>query len=368
MPDIRILIAGGGTGGHVFPAIAVAQALTRMVPELRIQFVGAKGKMEMEKVPQAGFPILGLDMAGWNRHHWWKNLRLPGVLWRSYQQARRLVKEFQPQVALGVGGYASFPVLLAAQHLGIPTVIQEQNSYAGKANQWLGRKAKRICVAYRGMEKFFPSDRLVLTGNPVRTQISQSTRRSAEGKAHFGLDAGPCLLLLGGSLGARSINQAVLAHLPSLVEEGFRLIWQTGPQFEEEARRAAQPYGNQVKVHAFIQEMDLAYAAADFMVSRAGALAISEICIAARPTIFVPYPYAAEDHQTANALALVEHQGALMIRDVDLKSDLLERLLVLKRNPAMQQIMIDYLKSIAIKDADDRIARQILELIKPGSS
>lgn len=365
--DKRVIISGGGTGGHVFPAIAIAQALQRLDPKVQIQFVGARGKMEMERVPKAGFPIVGLEIAGWNRSHWWKNLKLPFTLIRAYRQAGRILRDFRPQLVLGVGGYASFPVLLAAQHKGIPTMIQEQNSYAGKANQWLGRKARTICVAYRGMEKFFPADRILLTGNPVRERISRSRRTQAEGLAHFGLDQGPCLLVIGGSLGARSINEAVDLHLDDLVEEGFRIIWQTGPHYLEKAVARAREWGDRVKVYDFILEMDYAYAAADFLVSRAGALAVAEICLAAKPAILVPYPYAAEDHQTANALALVEHQGALMIRDADLSKELKNKLLWLKKEEGMQGIMKEFLRSVAIGDADTRIAQKILNEIN-GSS
>ncbi len=361
--DKRVIISGGGTGGHVFPAIAIAQALKRLEPQISVQFVGAKGKMEMERVPRAGFPIVGLEIAGWNRSHWWRNLPLPFMLIRAYRQARRILRDFHPQLVLGVGGYASFPVLLAAQHMGIPTMIQEQNSYAGKANQWLGRRAKRICVAYRGMEKFFPPDRILLTGNPVRERISQSRRTRSEGLAHFGLDQGPCLLVVGGSLGARSLNDAMNRHLESLVDQGFRIIWQTGPQYLEKAVEMTRKWEHRVKVYDFILEMDYAYAAADFILSRAGALAVAEICLAAKPTILVPYPYAAEDHQTANALSLVEHQGALMIRDADLSRDLLKKLIWLKQEEAMQGMMVEYLQSVAIADADIRIAREMIHWI-----
>ena len=363
MSNKRIIIAGGGTGGHIFPAVAIGHALQQMQPGTELLFVGAQGKMEMEKVPQEGFKIVGLDIAGFNRSNMLKNLLLPYKMLKSALHARSILKDFKPHAVVGVGGYASFPVLNAAQGMGIPTLIQEQNSYAGKSNKILSRKAKAVCVAYEKMDKFFPADRLILTGNPVRSKISQSTLGRAEGQAWLGMNNfRKTILVVGGSLGAKSINEAIDASLEDILQQDVQIVWQTGKPYYEQAKQRAAAFGDKVKVFDFIREMDYAYAAADVVVSRAGALAIAELCIVAKPVIFVPYPFAAEDHQTSNAMALVEHNAAMMVKDSDAKTELVKKLKMLLQDASMQEIMVKALKVLAIKDADKRIAEKVLAI------
>jgi len=360
----KIIIAGGGTGGHIFPAIAIANAIRQLHPETEILFVGARGKMEMEKVPQAGYTIEGLEIAGFQRDAIWKNLSLPVKLVRSLRQAGGILDRFKPQAVVGVGGYASFPVLFLAQRKGIPTLIQEQNSYAGKANKRLARKARKICVAYERMEKFFPAEKIIYTGNPVRKNISSSTVTHEEALQKWGLDKSrKTVLAVGGSLGARSINEALEKDLATFVEKGVQLIWQTGQLFYE--RAAAATKGNEafIRTEAFIQNMEYAYAAADIVISRAGAMAVSELCVVQKPVVFVPYPYAAEDHQTQNALSLVHKNAALMIKDADAKNELVSRALQLLDDEKMQKTFIENIAPLGILDADSRIAREILELL-----
>lgn len=360
---MRVIIAGGGTGGHIFPAVAVGHALLRLRPGIELLFVGAKGKMEMEKVPQEGFEIIGLDIAGFNRGSILKNLSLPFKLIKSRMQARSIIKQFKPGIIVGVGGYASFPVLNAGQSMNIPTLIQEQNSFAGKSNKILGRRAKAICVAYENMEQFFPKDKITITGNPVRKSISDMDSTPVEGKAWFELESGiKTILVVGGSLGAKSINESIDAQLDELMKENVQLIWQTGRNYIDEARKRVEAYGNRVKVFDFIKDMDKAYAAAEIVISRAGALAIAELCIAGKPVIFVPYPHAAEDHQTSNAMALVQRNAAMLVKDADVKKELLEKLKVILNDSGLQARMAQSLKKLAIKDADERIAWKVIEL------
>ncbi|MBS1586740.1 MAG: undecaprenyldiphospho-muramoylpentapeptide beta-N-acetylglucosaminyltransferase [Bacteroidetes bacterium] len=363
MSKMRIIIAGGGTGGHIFPAVAIGHALQRIAEGTQLLFVGAKGKMEMEKVPQEGFEIVGLDIAGFNRSNILKNLALPFKLIKSRSQARKILKEFKPNAVVGVGGYASFPVLSAAQGMNIPTLIQEQNSFAGKSNKILAKKAKAVCVAYEHMERFFPKDKLVMTGNPVRKKISDMRITRGEGQDWLGLDKGKTtLLVVGGSLGAKSINEAIDARMEEILADDVQVIWQTGKPYYEQAKNRAESFKGKVKVFEFIKEMDYAYAAADVVISRAGALAIAELCIAAKPVVFVPYPFAAEDHQTSNAMALVEHNAAMMVKDNDAKSELVKKLKTLLHDSAMQDVMSKSLHMLAIKDADERIARKVIEI------
>lgn len=360
---MKVIIAGGGTGGHIFPAVAIANALQRLRPDTEILFVGAKGKMEMEKVPQAGYKIVGLDIAGLNRSNWLKNLSLPFKLWKSRRKANELIKTFNPDIVIGVGGFASFPMLNAAQAAGIPTLIQEQNSFAGKSNKILGKKARAICVAYDQMEQFFPKDVIIKTGNPVRASIAQADINPAEAKRFFELNEHQkTLLIVGGSLGAKAINEAIAANLELLTSAGLQIIWQTGEPFYQEAVKAAADYP-QVKVQAFIRQMEQAYAAADMVISRAGALAIAELCIVAKPVIFVPYPFAAEDHQTSNALSLTRKDAALMIKNDEAQLQLAGTLLQLLHNEALQEQMHRNLKVEAIKDADERIARIVTDIV-----
>lgn len=363
MSKLRVIIAGGGTGGHIFPAVAIAHALLRLRPGTELLFVGAKGKMEMEKVPQEGFEIIGLDIVGFNRSNLLKNISLPFKLLQTRIESRNIIKKFKPTAIVGVGGFASFPVLSAGQGMGVPTLIQEQNSYAGKSNKILGRGADKICVAYDNMERFFPKGKIVLTGNPVRKSISSSVRSSAEGRAYFGIeDERKTILVVGGSLGAKSINESIHAELEDIMKENVNLIWQTGKHYYEQVKGYTTLYGNRVKIFDFIRDMDYAYAAADVVVSRAGALAIAELCIAGKPVIFVPYPHAAEDHQAANAKSLVRHNAALMIKDGDAKTELVKQLKAILSDSLMQQTMSANLKALAIKDADERIAQEVIEI------
>lgn len=358
---IKIIIAGGGTGGHIFPAIAIAHAIRRISPGAEILFVGAQGKMEMEKVPQEGFKIVGLPIAGFNRSHFWKNFSLPMKLIRSYFMARKILRRMKPDIVVGVGGYASFPMLRAAQARRIATLVQEQNSFAGKSNKILAKRATVVCVAYEDMDRFFPKEKIRMLGNPVRQAIAESTLSSQEGRAFFGIQhEGPVVLVVGGSLGAQSINQAIGAGLKDILAEGVTLLWQTGKPYFETAKQQTAAFGAKVIVRDFIQRMDAAYAAADVIVSRAGALAIAELSIVGKPVIFVPYPYAAEDHQTSNAMALVRHNAAELVRDPDAAAELVPKLKKLLHDEAAQSIMRTALQQLAIRDADHNIAEEII--------
>ncbi len=362
---MKVLIAGGGTGGHIFPAVAIGRALQRLDPTNELLFVGANGKMEMEKVPQEGFSIVGLDIAGFNRSNIFKNIGLPFKVWKSIKQAKNIIKNFKPDVVVGVGGFASFPALFAAQKTGIPTLIQEQNSFAGKSNKILGRKAEAVCVAYRGMEKYFPAEKLILTGNPVRPGIAQSNITQDEGLQAFDLSAqATTVLVIGGSLGAKSINEAIAAHLPEIVAMGTQVLWQTGKLFIEQAEMIARPFGRKVIAQEFIRNMEYAYAAADIVISRAGAGASAELCLVGKPVIFVPYPHAAEDHQTSNAMALVEHNAAMMVKDNAAQEELIKKLDTLMKDGNMRTIMARNISQLGIRDADDKIAKKIMEIGK----
>ena len=363
MSNMRVIIAGGGTGGHIFPAVAVGHALQRLQPGTELLFVGAKGKMEMEKVPQEGFRIVGLDIAGFNRSNILKNVTLPYKLLKSRLQANSILRTFKPGVVVGVGGYASFSILQAAQSMGIPTLIQEQNSYAGKSNKLLSIKAMAVCVAYENMDRFFPADKIMITGNPVRKNISLMEHTAAEGRSLFGLKEGvKTIMVIGGSLGAQSVNETIDAGLDELMKEDVQLLWQTGKPYYEQAKKRAAAYSGRIVVLDFIKAMELGYEAADVVVSRAGALAIAELCIAGKPVIFVPYPHAAEDHQTSNAMALVQRNAALMVKDSDAKNELIKRLIALLKDGKMQTVMAESLKAMAIKDADERIAHKVLAI------
>jgi len=364
---MKVVIAGGGTGGHIFPAVAIGHALQRLLHNTELLFVGANGKMEMEKVPQEGFRIIGLDIAGFNRSNLLKNLSLPYKLWKSRKQANQVIKDFQPDVVIGVGGFASFPMLYAAQAQGIPTLIQEQNSFAGKANKVLGKRAAAVCVAYDGMEQFFPKEKIIVTGNPVRASISQSDITKEEGLRAFGLDADKkTILIVGGSLGAKTINEAIAAHIKEISNWGVQVIWQTGKLFIDEAKKAAENFGAKIIVQEFIKNMEYAYAASDIVISRAGALASAELCIVGKPVIFVPYPFAAEDHQTSNALALVEHNAAMMVKDNEARTELIKKLGVLLNDEKMQELMSSNILKHSIKDADERIANKVIAIAKAG--
>jgi UDP-N-acetylglucosamine--N-acetylmuramyl-(pentapeptide) pyrophosphoryl-undecaprenol N-acetylglucosamine transferase len=360
----KIIIAGGGTGGHIFPAIAIANALKKKDERIEILFVGAKGKMEMEKVPQAGYKIIGLDIAGFNRSSLIKNIGLPFKIIKSFFQARKIMNEFRPDAVVGVGGYASFPMLQLAQQKRIPTVIQEQNSFAGKTNMLLGKRAKKICVAYEGMEKFFPKEKIVITGNPVRAAISQSIVSKSEGLNFYQLAEGKkTVFVVGGSLGARSINEAVDAHLDELLNAGLQLIWQTGKLYLAKARdRVAGKQG--VWVNDFITKMEDAYAAADIVVSRGGAIAIAELCVMKKPVLFVPFPYAAEDHQTVNAMSLVNKNAAMMVKDSEAKNKIIPMIIELAKDEAKQNELKNNISRFAITNADEKIAEEIFSVLR----
>ena len=343
---MKAIISGGGSGGHIFPAVAIANAIKKRWPDADILFVGAEGRMEMEKVPAAGYPIKGLPIAGLQRKltpaNIIKNLQLPFRVIKSRCMVKSILRDFQPDIVVGVGGFASEPTLKAAAAMGFKTLLQEQNSYAGLTNKLLAKEAKAICVAYDGMERFFPRERIVFTGNPVRADIENMNVSAAEGRSHFGLHPeGRVLLSVGGSLGARTINQMVLNHLHFFREKQIQILWQTGRWMYDEAVRAVENagVGEWVKVHQFISRMDMAYAAADVVISRAGAIAISELCLVGKPVVLVPSPNVAEDHQTKNALALVDRGAALMVRDVDCDNQCLPRVLELFDDNSRREAM-----------------------------
>lgn len=359
----KIIIAGGGTGGHIFPAIAIANALVAQDASIEILFVGARGKMEMEKVPQAGYAIEGITIAGFNRGSLWKNISLPFKLMRSYFQVKKIFKNFQPDAVVGVGGYSSLPVLRIAQAQGIPTFIHESNSFAGKTNIYLSKKAKLVFVATDGMEKFFPVNKILITGNPVRKQIAYSTITKLQGIQYFGLsETLTTILVVGGSLGARSINEAILEHLDQFERRHLQLIWQTGSNNASKYKNAVEGKKN-VWIGEFINEMEMAYAAADVVVSRAGAMAVTEIGLQAKPAVFVPFPLAAEDHQTYNAMSLVNKEAALIVRDGDAKLQLASTCIQLAKDLEMRELFIKNCRFMALKDADIVIAKEILKAI-----
>jgi UDP-N-acetylglucosamine--N-acetylmuramyl-(pentapeptide) pyrophosphoryl-undecaprenol N-acetylglucosamine transferase len=359
----RIIIAGGGTGGHIFPAIAIANALKRLDPDIELLFVGAKGKMEMEKVPQAGYRIEGLDIAGFNRSSLIKNISLPFKLLKSFFQVGRILGAFRPDGVVGVGGYSSFPVLRYAQARGIPTFIHESNSFAGKSNMLLGKKATRIFAASDGMEKFFPAEKILITGNPVRRSIVNNTISRDEGIRFFGLDpAKQTVLSTGGSLGAKGINEAVAAGLNEFEKNGIQLIWQTGKPFAEKAAAAAAGR-KEVWTRDFITQMEYAFSAADLVVSRSGAMSIAELCVAAKPVIFVPFPHAAEDHQTANALNLVSKDAGLLVKDLEANEKLVSRVIALSKDKELQTELKENIGRLATTNADEVIAKEILKWI-----
>ena len=358
----KIIIAGGGTGGHIFPALAIANALRKKEPDMDILFVGANGKMEMEKIPEAGYPIKGIDIAGYNRSSFIKNVALPYKLIKSFLQVKEIFKGFKPQAAIGVGGYSTFPVLRYAQARGIPTFIHESNSIAGRANRMLGKKATRIFTASDGMEKFFPYTKLMHTGNPVRMNVVSNQITREKGIAFFGLDPSlTTVLITGGSLGARSMNEAIDAGIPLLIKNKIQLIWQTGKSFSRQAAAHATE-SKLIWTGEFITKMEYAYAAADIVVSRSGSV-LYELCVVRKPVIFVPFPYAAEDHQTANAENLVKKNAAIMISDKNAPEQLVPEIIRLANNKAEQETLKENIGKMAITDADDKISNEILKIL-----
>lgn len=347
----------------MFPAIAIANALRKFDQRTEILFVGAEGRLEMQKVPEAGYKIEGLNISGFQRDNMLKNLGLPFKIVGSLLKARSIIKRFKPDAAVGVGGYASGPTLYMAWQLGIPTLIQEQNSFAGVTNKLMAKRADRFCVAYDGMDKFFPEGKIVKTGNPVRADIAYLTSDRATSLAHFGLEASKkTLLVIGGSLGARTINESIKARLKDLNESGIQVLWQTGKVYYSAIAEAAKPFGH-VHANEFIKRMDLAYDAADIIISRAGASSVSELCMVGKPVILVPSPNVAEDHQTKNALALTDKNAALLIKDVEAKDKLVDAALQLMNDETKQAELAANIKKLAIPDAAERIAKEVIGLI-----
>lgn len=366
----RIIISGGGTGGHIFPAVAIANAVKKIEPSAGILFVGAMGKMEMEKVPQAGYNIEGLWISGIQRNDIKANLLFPFKLLSSLLKARKIIKRFKPHVAVGVGGYASGPLLYMASRMGIACLIQEQNSFAGLTNKILGKRVQKICVAFDGMDKFFPKEKIIKTGNPVREEAVKTDGLKNEAISFFGLKPGnKTVLIVGGSQGARSVNLAVKASVHQLEKLGINIIWQTGKIFFEEAKKAmADLPSDRVKVYDFINRMNLAYALADLIVSRAGASTVSELCMIGKPAILVPLPTAAEDHQAMNAMALVKEDAAIMIRDHELNERLFSEIKsVLSDQERMNRLSAN-IRKLALPDAATVIAKEVLLLAKTYSA
>jgi UDP-N-acetylglucosamine--N-acetylmuramyl-(pentapeptide) pyrophosphoryl-undecaprenol N-acetylglucosamine transferase len=360
----KVIISGGGTGGHVFPAISVANALRKADPEIDILFVGAEGRMEMEKVPESGYKITGLPVTGFYRRLTFKNLTVLFRLFRSLSAARKIIQEFRPDVAVGVGGYASGPVLRQAGKMGIPTLIQEQNSYAGITNRLLAKKASVICVAYDGMEKYFPAGKIIKTGNPVRQNYDNIDNLKEEALSFFGLQSGlPVILVLGGSLGAGTINKSLSMNLDRLSGSDCQWLWQTGRNYYDSIKSSVTGLqAGSISVHGFINRMDYAFAAADIIVSRAGAGTISELCLAGKPVILVPSPNVAEDHQTRNARALSGENAAILIEDRDAPAILVDMALKLVSDKSRRAILSENIKKMALRDADIKIAAEVLKL------
>lgn len=361
---MRIIISGGGTGGHVFPAIAIADALKRLEPDSELLFVGAKGKLEMQRVPKAGYRIKGLWISGFQRKLSLRNLLFPLKLAWSMLRAYWILRRFRPQAAVGVGGYASGPVLKVAGWQGVARLIQEQNSHAGVTNRLLAKGVDRVCVAYEKMERFFPKDKLVHTGNPVRQDLLNANDKRSEAFAHFGFDASKkTLLVLGGSLGARTLNESMRAHLTALKEADVQVLWQAGRLYIEEFEPLVKDYPT-IQITAFIERMDLAYALADVVISRAGALSISELCVIGKAAILVPSPNVAEDHQTKNSQALVEKEAALLIADAQAPERLLPEALALLQDEQRCKTLAANSKAMGIPDAAERIAKEVLRIAR----
>jgi UDP-N-acetylglucosamine--N-acetylmuramyl-(pentapeptide) pyrophosphoryl-undecaprenol N-acetylglucosamine transferase len=364
MKPLKVILSGGGTGGHIFPAVAIANEIKKLVPDAEILFVGALGKMEMEKVPNAGYKIIGVPIAGIQRKFTLANLKLPFLIIRSMMKTKNIINEFKPDVAVGTGGYASGPLLRAAARQGVPTLLHEGNSYAGVTNKILSRRANRICVAYEGMEKFFPKEKILITGNPVRQDIQGLKDKKEEAQAFFKLSPNKqVILVIGGSLGARTINEAIGANLSKLVDGNIQLLWQTGKTYYTTALEQGKPFSNDgIYPLEFISRMDLAYAAADIVISRAGASSISELCNIGMPSILVPSPNVAEDHQTKNAMALVSKNAALLVKDSEAPQKLVETAISLLGDKAQQVTLTNNISQMAFLNSASVIAREVLKL------
>ena len=364
--ELRVIISGGGTGGHIFPAVSIANAIREKRPDAKILFVGAEGRMEMQRVPAAGYPIKGLPIVGFNRKNWLKNIPVLFKIMKSRNMAREILSEFKPQVAVGVGGYASGPTLNMAESMGIPTLLQEQNSYAGVTNKLIAKNARRICVAYDGMERFFPADKILFTGNPVRQNLLNTALTKDEAVRRFGLVPGKkTILIVGGSLGARTINDSILGNLPLVKQQQkVQFIWQTGKYYSEEIHNELQRRGcpENLIVTDFISDMSEAYAAADLVISRAGAGSISEFCLLGKPVILVPSPNVAEDHQTKNALALVQQNAALYVTDAEARRILLPQAINTVTDPAKLESLGRNILQLAKPNAASDIADEVIKL------
>ena len=365
--NLRIIISGGGTGGHIFPAVSIANAIKEAVAEADILFVGAEGRMEMQRVPAAGYPIKGLPVAGFDRKNLFKNIPVLIKLFKSQRMAKQIINEFQPHAAVGVGGYASGPTLKVAGNMGIPTLLQEQNSYAGVTNKLLAKQAHKICVAYEGMERFFDKSKIILTGNPVRQGLLNHTISREEAIRTFHLDPEKkTVLILGGSLGARTINQCVIENIAKIKESGVQFIWQTGKIYINDAIAAIANAGDVTMLHVtdFISNMAAAYSAADLVISRAGAGSISEFCLLEKPVILVPSPNVAEDHQTKNALALVNKNAALYVKDVNAKEELIDKAIQAVNQPDLLNNLSINISKLAFADSANIIAKEVIKLAK----
>lgn len=367
--ELRIIISGGGTGGHIFPAVSIANAIRAKHPDAKILFVGALGRMEMQRVPAAGYEIVGLPISGFNRKNMLKNVVVLYRIWKSQQMAKKIIRKFKPMAAVGVGGYASGPMLNECTKMGIPCLIQEQNSYAGVTNKILSKKVDRICVAYDGMERFFPADKIVKTGNPVRQALLDTKITKAEALKSFGLSEDKkTILIVGGSLGARTVNESVLLNLDMIKESGVQFIWQTGKYYnasimEELKKRGTFPT---LCVTDFISDMGAAYKAADLVISRAGASSISEFCLIGKPVILVPSPNVAEDHQTKNAMALVNKNAALYVKDADAPAEVVKLALQTVQDDAKLKDLSENILKLALPDSADIIADEVVKLARRG--
>lgn len=365
---MKYLISGGGTGGHIFPAVSIANALREADPSCEILFVGALDRMEMERVPQAGYPIIGLPVKGFDRSHPWRNIRVVIDLLRSMSQARKIVRDFRPDVGIGVGGYASGAAMKMAAKMGVPILLQEQNGFAGVTNKLLKDDAKKICVAYEGMESFFPKEKIILTGNPVRQNLTSGSKEEAIRyfNEEFGVNFNTekkTLLIIGGSLGARTINQSIIAHLNKLIDSNVQVIWQTGKNYLADCKKAleALPHNNIICTD-FVSQMPLAYALADLVISRAGASSISELCLLGKPSILVPSPNVAEDHQTHNAMALVRKDAGVLVKDIDAKDQMVATALSLIHDTAQLEALRANILTLALPDSAKRIAEEVMKL------
>ena len=365
---MKYLISGGGTGGHIFPAVSIANALREADPSCEILFVGALGRMEMERVPQAGYPIIGLPVKGFDRSHPWRNIRVVIDLLRSMSQARKIVRDFRPDVGIGVGGYASGAAMKMAAKMGVPILLQEQNGFAGVTNKLLKDDAKKICVAYEGMERFFPKEKIILTGNPVRQNLTSGSKEEAIRyfNEEFGVNFNTekkTLLIIGGSLGARTINQSIIVHLNKLIDSNVQVIWQTGKNYLADCKKAleALPHNNIICTD-FVSQMPLAYALADLVISRAGASSISELCLLGKPSILVPSPNVAEDHQTHNAMALVRKDAGVLVKDIDAKDQMVATALSLIHDTARLEALRANILTLALPNSAKRIAEEVMKL------